>query len=109
LLLQLPWAESLLVGLDYLIEDTTYRAVAREQDRIPYDEVPNIRRQAAEIAAVLRYSYGDLSAITERWITIASNDALPELREVIAKAKSISSKGVLTMEANAVTRPFAEK
>ena len=51
--------QALLVGLDYLLLETAYRPFERLGDRIPYDEVPNVRRLADAVAAVLRYRYNE--------------------------------------------------
>lgn len=74
---------SLGIGLEYLLTETTYRVVEGEGGSIPYDEVPNYRARAAQVAASLHAGFGETLPVIERWLEAARADPLPEVREAV--------------------------
>jgi hypothetical protein len=75
---------SVLTGLDYLLPEAAYRAWGGEQDRIPYDRVPDYRARAAEIALILSRETGYQSDVTRQWLYEATNDPLPGVRRAVS-------------------------
>jgi hypothetical protein len=82
---------SVRIGLDYLLADTAYRSCEDPRERIPYDDVPVCRREAAQIAILLRKTFNDLSSIIDQWISQVRADPLPEVRQVIGELTSAPS------------------
>ncbi len=79
--------DSLIVGLDYLYAETTYRQTADSNALIPYDRVPEIRVYCVQIASHLARLGSEKNTIIKRWMEAAINDALPEVRQCVELAE----------------------
>jgi hypothetical protein len=76
--------DSLVIGLDYLLTEAAYSELSRERSgSIPYEEVPGIRCEAAELARCLSLLGHDTSPTVRQWLETAATDPLPEVRQAI--------------------------
>ena len=67
-------------GLRYLAQELRY-----DRDHENPDEVPRIRLYCAELAVAMAKSGMDENPVVTRWLEIAKNDPLPEVRNAVAK------------------------
>lgn len=73
--------EALLTGLRYLLEETTYQPASEVPGaKLPYEEVPEYREQAARLASLLRKKCGVSDRVLEAWRQASREDPLPEVR-----------------------------
>jgi hypothetical protein len=80
------FVRNLLIGLDYLLTETAYRETAEPSARYRYEEIPDIRYQAARLAKCLhRYGYAT-EPVIQRWFEAAAADPLPEVRRAISES-----------------------
>jgi hypothetical protein len=92
--------DSLRVGLGYLFSEAAYRPFETVGDRIGYDEVPNVRRWAAEVAALLQYCMNESSPVVQRWVDSAIGDPLPEVRRAVESSSEFSARNVTESGSN---------
>ncbi len=83
--------QSILVALEYLYGETTYQLSDTGEGRIPYEDVPQYRQIAAEIAAQLKRALDAAPEIVEMWINAAENDPLPEVRYAVHRSRQANA------------------
>jgi hypothetical protein len=81
--------DSLIIGLDYLYAETTYRNTAEISPTIPYVGVPQIRTYCALIAVKLSQAGSANNEVVKRWLVAARADPLPEVRRAIESDKNV--------------------
>lgn len=78
--------DDVAIGLEYLLSETQYRLPSEPDGTIPYDKVPQIRREAAALAGTLvRLSWLDPD-FDAAWRFVGQNDPLPEVRRAFEEA-----------------------
>jgi hypothetical protein len=71
--------ETSLIGLDFLLEETSYRDPASAAP-VPDSAIPEFRSHAAQFARALADSGRTNEPIVQQWLAIIESDPLPEVR-----------------------------
>jgi hypothetical protein len=84
--------QSLTLGLDYLLEETQYRVDDLPISPIPAANTPAYRRLAAQLAGLLARHPRGRSEVVERWLEVAREDPLPEVRHAVDGGEEVEAE-----------------
>jgi hypothetical protein len=82
------FVRNLLIGLDYLFDETAYHEAATQTGRYPYEEVPRIRWLSARLAKSVSDCGHARNPIIRRWSQAIVADPLPEIRAVLQSGQA---------------------
>lgn len=75
----------LLIGLEYLFHETSYRELESSQDIVPYNLIPQLRMRSARLAKLLSDLGYYNNPVFQSWLKSIKDDPLPEIRMLINK------------------------